>query len=84
MGLSGYLPLLDTAEAERHSANHDTPIFLAHGQYDPVVSLPRAQASLAELQRLGYDVQWHTYPMPHSVCAEEVADISKFLNQVLV
>ena len=84
MGLSGYLPLLDTAEAERHGANQDTPIFLAHGQYDPVVSLPRAQASLAELQRLGYDVQWHTYPMPHSVCAEEVADISKFLNQVLV
>ncbi|GLK98144.1 carboxylesterase [Achromobacter xylosoxidans] len=84
MGLSGYLPLLDTAEAERNSANQDTPIFLAHGQYDPVVSLPRAQASLAELQRLGYDVQWHTYPMPHSVCAEEVADISKFLKQVLV
>lgn len=84
MGLSGYLPLLDTTEAERNSANQDTPIFLAHGQYDPVVSLPRAQASLAELQRLGYDVQWHTYPMPHSVCAEEVADISKFLKQVLV
>lgn len=82
--LSGYLPLLDTAEAERSSANQHTPIFLAHGQYDPVVSLSRAQASLAELQRLGYDVQWHTYPMPHSVCAEEVADISKFLSTVLV
>ena len=77
------LPLLDTAEAERAPANQRTPIFLAHGQYDPVVSLARAQASLAELERLGYDVRWHTYPMPHSVCAEEVADISPFLNEVL-
>jgi phospholipase/carboxylesterase len=57
---------------------------MAHGQYDPVVSLARAEASLAELKRLGYDVRWHTYPMPHSVCAEEVADISAFLNEVLV
>lgn len=84
MGLSGYLPLLDSAEAERAPANQRTPIFLAHGLYDPVVSLPRAEASRAELERLGYDVRWHTYPMPHSVCAEEVADISRFLNQVLV
>ncbi|MNT32485.1 Carboxylesterase 2 [compost metagenome] len=56
---------------------------MAHGQYDPVVSLARAEASLAELKRLGYDVRWRTYPMPHSVCAEEVADISAFLNEVL-
>lgn len=84
MALSGYLPLVDTAEAERNPANDATPIFMAHGQYDPVVSLARAQASLAELQRLGYDVRWRTYPMPHSVCAEEVADISAFLNEVLV
>lgn len=83
MGLSGYLPLMDTAETEREAANRDTPIFLAHGQYDPVVPLARAQASLAELQRLGYDVRWHTYPMPHSVCAEEVADISVFLRGIL-
>lgn len=83
MALSGYLPLVDTAEAERNSANNATPIFMAHGQYDPVVSLARAEASLAELKRLGYDVRWHTYPMPHSVCAEEVRDISAFLNGVL-
>ncbi|MNU38091.1 Carboxylesterase 2 [compost metagenome] len=84
MALSGYLPLVDTAEAERNEANKATPIFMAHGQYDPVVSLARAEASLAELKRLGYDVRWRTYPMPHSVCAEEVADISAFLNEVLV
>ena len=43
MGLSGYLPLLDTAEAERHGANARTPIFLAHGTFDPVVPLARAR-----------------------------------------
>ncbi|MDX3988881.1 MAG: carboxylesterase [Achromobacter sp.] len=83
MALSGYLPLLNTAEAERHGANHATPIFMAHGLHDPVVSLARAEASVTELKRLGYDVRWHTYPMPHSVCAEEVRDISAFLNSVL-
>src|SRR3546814_10908080 len=84
IGLSGYLPLLDTAVAERHPANADTPIFLAHGTFDPVVALPRAQASLAQLQALGYDVRWHTYPMPHSVRAPEIADIAGFLRDVLV
>ncbi|SEJ52410.1 alpha/beta hydrolase [Achromobacter sp. NFACC18-2] len=83
MALSGYLPLVDSVEAERQHANDATPIFMAHGQYDPVVSPARAEASLAELKRLGYDVRWRTYPMPHSVCAEEVADISAFLNDVL-
>jgi len=84
IGLSGYLPLLDVAAAERHTANAGTPIFLAHGSFDPVVALPRAQASLAQLQALGYDVRWHTYPMPHSVCGPEIADIGGFLREVLV
>ncbi|CPM02679.1 carboxylesterase [Bordetella pertussis] len=83
MGLSGYLPLLDSAAAERHPANAATPIFLAHGLYDPVVAPERADASRAHLQALGYDVRWHTYPMPHSVCLEEVADIGAFLREVL-
>lgn len=83
MGLSGYLPLLDLAAAERHGANADTPIFLAHGEYDPVVDIARATASRDMLRSLGHDVRWHTYPMQHSVCAEEVADIRDFLMQVL-
>lgn len=83
IGLSGYLPLLDLAAAERHAANADTPIFLAHGTFDPVVALPRAQATLAHLQAQGHDVRWHTYPMPHSVCAPEIADIAAFLREVL-
>lgn len=84
MGLSGYLPLIDMAAQERHSANAATPIFLAHGTHDPVVTIERAEASRAKLLDLGYQVQWHTYPMPHSVCAQEIDDISKFLQSVLL
>jgi phospholipase/carboxylesterase len=84
MGLSGYLPLIDLSDNERHAANADTPIFLAHGTHDPVVALERAEASCAKLVALGYPVRWHTYPMQHSVCAEEIHDISRFLQSVLI
>ena len=84
MGLSGYLPLIDMAGQDRHSLNQDTPIFLAHGLQDPVVALTRAQVSRDKLVSLGYKVQWHTYPMQHSVCAQEINDMSAFLQSVLV
>jgi len=84
VGLSGYLPLSDTAVLERAPANADTPIFMAHGTQDPVVTLQRAQASCDLLKQHGYDVTWKTYPMPHSVCAEEIHDIAAFLKRVLV
>ncbi|HVR53492.1 MAG TPA: dienelactone hydrolase family protein [Pseudorhodoferax sp.] len=83
IALSGYLPLAATLAAERHPANFATPIFMAHGSEDPMVVLPRAEASRDALQALGYAVQWHTYPMPHSVHPREIADISAFLQQVL-
>jgi len=83
IGLSGYLPLIDHAEAERDHANDDTPIFLAHGDHDPVVDLSRAQASRDRLQEMGYPITWHTYPMAHSVCPQEIADIAAFLRQTL-
>ena len=83
MGLSGYLPLIDMADQDRHSANTNTPIFMAHGSFDPVVALERAQASHQKLTSLGYPVQWHTYPMQHSVCPEEIRDMAEFLNKVL-
>ena len=83
IGLSGYLPLADQAPAQWQKANQDTPIFLAHGTHDPVVALDRGQATEQLLKSHGYRVQWHTYPMPHSVCPEEVADIASFLAQVL-
>ncbi len=83
VGLSGYLPLADLLEAERQGANRDTPIFLAHGTQDPVVPYERAKATLAALQALGHPVEWHDYPMPHSVHPQEIQDIAAFLRRVL-
>ena len=83
MALSGYLPLADRFLAERNAANARTPIFMAHGTMDPVVVLQRGEESRNALAALGYSVQWHTYPMQHSVHPREVADISSFLTQVL-
>lgn len=82
--LSGYLPLADKITVERHKANQDTPIFMAHGTQDPVVPIARAKDSKQLLEELGYHIEWHQYPMPHSVCAQEVADISAFLKKILV
>lgn len=81
--LSGYLPLAGSVAAERHPANQDTPIFMAHGTMDPVVQISRAEASREQLQSLGYRVQWHTYPMPHAVCPDEILAIGEFLRSVL-
>lgn len=83
IALSGYLPVADSVASELHPANAATPIFMAHGLYDPVVPLERAQASREQLQAMGYDVRWHTYPMPHAVCPPEIADIAGFLATVL-
>lgn len=82
-GLSGYLPLADKTAAERSAANQDVPIFLAHGTRDGVVTLPRAAASRDALQALGYQPEWHEYPMEHSVCPQEVADLEDWLLRVL-
>jgi len=82
-GLSGYLPLAERTDAERQPANGDVPIFLAHGTQDPVVDLRRGTASRDALVRLGYGVEWHEYPMAHSVCAEEIADLNRWLLRVL-
>lgn len=83
MALSGYLPLAEHFAAERTAANARTPIFMAHGSQDPVVAPARGEASRDLLVRLGYPVQWHSYPMPHSLHPREVADIAVFLSQVL-
>lgn len=83
VGLSGYLPLAARTAAEQHPANLRTPIFLAHGQHDGVIALPRATASRDALTVLGHEVRWRAYPMEHSVCMEEVADLQQFLLEVL-
>ena len=81
--LSGYLPLAASTAAERSEANRDVPIFMGHGQRDGVVLIARATASRDALAALGYPVEWHTYPMEHSVCMEEIADLGKWLQRVL-
>ena len=83
MALSTYLPLAGTVEAERHAANRDLPIFMAHGTMDPMISIGRAQQSRKMLEALGYPVEWREYPMAHSVCPQEIADISAWLVKVL-
>ena len=83
LGMSGYLPLADKTGAERSSANTGLPIFQAHGTADPVITIARATASRDALLALGYPVEWHAYPMPHSVCAPEIADMNRWLLKVL-
>ncbi len=83
VGLSGYVPLAATTAAERDDANATLPIFMAHGTQDPIVAVARGIASRETLVAMGHDVQWHDYPMPHSVCAEEIADLNAWLLKQL-
>lgn len=83
MGLSCYLLLEDLLPAERTRANYSTPVFLAHGNQDPVVDIRRGTEARQLLQAGGYPVEWHAYSMPHSVCPQEVDDIAAWLRKVL-
>ena len=83
LALSTYLPIAGTLAAERNAVNAQLPIFMAHGQYDDIIPIQRAQQSRAYLEKLGYRIEWRDYPMPHSVCGEEVRDISAFLSRIL-
>jgi phospholipase/carboxylesterase len=83
VALSTYLPLEDSLDAEASSANRATPIFMAHGTDDPVVPVQLAEIARALLQKRGYEVEWHTWPMPHSVCGEEIEAVSAFLGRIL-
>jgi phospholipase/carboxylesterase len=83
MALSTYVPIAATLEAERHAANRDVPIFMAHGTQDPIIPLAHARRSHELLQRLGYPVEWHEYVMPHSVSPHEIQDIGAWLRRVL-
>ena len=83
VGMSGYLPLADSMATERSAASQRTPIFMGHGTHDGVVALPRALASRDALVAMGYTVDWHEYPMEHSVCPQEVADLEAWLLRAL-
>lgn len=82
MGLSTYLPLADTVANEINNANKNTPVFLAHGIHDPIIPIQLATNTQATLNQLGYTVELKKYEMEHSVCIEEVEDISNWINSV--
>jgi len=83
LALSTYLPLAATVAGERSEASRDMPIFMAHGSFDDIIQISRAQASRAALESLGYKIEWHEYPMPHSVCPPEIGHIADFLVRTL-
>ena len=82
LALSTYVSLKEKLADEAHQANKDTPIFMAHGSFDSIITLDTCLVSRRLLQDLAYRVEWHEYPMPHSVCSEEIEDIARFLKQV--
>ena len=83
LALSCYLPLAATLAAEASPANRAVPIFWAHGVHDPMIPLAMAEQGRQQVAALGYPIEWHEYAMPHSVCAEEIADIARWLGRVL-
>ena len=83
MALSCFLPLADAVATEASAANRDTPIFMAHGTHDPLIPLARGRHARDLLTGIGYRIAWHEYRMPHSVCAEEVSDITAWLTEIL-
>lgn len=80
MALSTYLPLQGSVAAEAAPANKDVPILMCHGLRDPMIAAAIGKASRDRLVSLGYTVEWQSYPMEHSVCMEEVLDISRWLQ----
>jgi phospholipase/carboxylesterase len=83
IALSTYVPLASKLEAESHPANAAVPVFMGHGTWDDIVPLALGERSRDALRSHGYDVEWHTYPMPHSVCPEEIAQMRDWLVRVL-
>ncbi|HEX7130488.1 MAG TPA: carboxylesterase [Rhodanobacteraceae bacterium] len=81
VALSTYLPIAEIVAAERHAANARTPIFMAHGTFDPVVPLALGEVSRQRLLDFGHPLAWHTYPMAHQVCPQEISDLAEWLGE---
>lgn len=81
LALSTYLPLAETVATETRSG--PLPVFMAHGRNDTVVPPQLGLASRDALVKLGHAVSWHEYPMPHSVCDQELRDIEGWLGRQL-
>lgn len=83
LALSTYLPLADRTPGEAQADALHTPIFMAHGRSDTIVPYALGKSSQDALEKLGCEVEWHEYAMPHSVCAEELLDIQRWLTERL-
>lgn len=83
IALSTYLPVADSTELERSEANLNIPIFFGHGTQDPIIPVSMAEKSRDKLEALGYEIEWHTYEMPHSVHPLEIQQIGRFINTQL-
>lgn len=83
MALSMPIPLPEHIPAERHAANAQVPVFLAHGTQDRVVPYPMGEYARRLLDQLAIPVEWHAYAMDHTVSHEEIADIRVWLLRVL-
>lgn len=81
MSLSSYFPTADVLTPA--PANAGLPVMICHGSFDPVVPDALGRKAEAALKALGHPTQWHSYPMEHSVCLEEVRDISAWLQKIL-
>ena len=81
LALSTYVPLKEKLATEASPANNNVPIFMAHGTFDNVITIDTCKISHQLLKNLTYPIEWHEYPMAHSVCTEEINDISRFLKQ---
>ncbi len=84
MALSTYMAVPDQLKAEMNAQNKTTPVLVAHGVADPVVPLQAGQAAYNNLKYAGFNVRWQDYRMEHSVCAQEVDDLSRFIQQQLL
>ena len=83
MALSTYLPMGEDLDFTLEPANTHTPIFYGHGTQDPIVPIQLGEHTRNQLVQLGCPVTWHRYPMPHSVCAEEILHIRAWILSVL-
>jgi len=77
MALSTWLALRETLQAD--SADASTPVFMAHGRFDPMIPMQYGRSAADALVDAGFDVDWHDYPMAHAVCPQEIDDIRNWL-----
>ena len=83
VALSTYMLMDQRLEKDRHEANRDLPVFVGHGTADPMVPCFLGEQVAERLRGMGHAVEWHSYPMMHAVCPQEIADLSVWLQKCL-